>query len=93
MYKYFPASPTAAAWENRLFTYDFRSVTDIVAALRERKLTMIRGRIVAIAPGETKEFLFGHLNELDWTLRDALRDGWTVRRLDLFGGFGFFAKR
>lgn len=53
----------------------------------------MRGRINYVAAdGETGSVLFGHTREMERMLHD-LPKGAFVRRIDMFGGFGFFANQ
>lgn len=93
MFSYFPALPTANAWENRMFKMSFASADDIVNEYKGRKWWMMRGRINYVAAdGKTGAVLFGHTREMERMLRD-LPAGAYVRRIDMFGGFGFFANQ
>jgi hypothetical protein len=76
-----------------MFKTSFATANDIVNEYKARKWWMMRGRINYVtADGKTGSVLFGHTREMERMLRD-LPAGATVRRIDMFGGFGFFANQ
>lgn len=76
-----------------MFRHSFHTWQDIVNEYKARKWWMMRGQITYVmADGKTGTTRFGHTREME-TMLKALPAGAFVRRIDMWGGFGFFAQQ